>query len=442
MESGFVATTETNSGAASFVGQVLDGSTLTITDCNNSADISSAGFFAGGLVANVEGDTAGIVMERCSNKYGTITAENRAAGGLLGYMGGNSLRIIDSYSTGSVTADARTGGVLGSIEEDVTGSFLIANCYSMGAITSTSTNDGHGIVGRSGTNDLTVSNCYYSSTTTPTTNGAKDDGAIAKTSDEFGSGEVAWLLNAANTEGVLDVNASADRALWNQYLVRTPSTGEFQGGEPNPVLDESDRTGKLVRAAFMIPAPFDNTYAYANEGTRIALPRGYTAYHLNSSTGTTITNPYAIAAGTGDFSVYMEGIGTWEAVGAGQDEATLRTTAVVGSNNGYALSGSGSEADPYVISTPEALAWYAYKVNQHSRTNIVNSDGTLLGFTYDYAYVQLGADIDLEGKPYGGLADESKATAADKYANVLKWIPIDQYYPRFDGKGHTVDHLT
>ena len=78
---------------------------------------------------------------------------------------------------------------------------------------------------------------------------------------------------------------------------------------------------------------------------------------------------------------------------------------------------------------PEALAWYAYKVNQHSRTNIVNSDGTLLGFTYDYAYVQLGADIDLEGKPYGGLADESKATAADKYANVLKWIPIDQYYP-------------
>ena len=144
VESGFVATTETNSGAASFVGQVLDGSTLTITDCNNSADISSAGFFAGGLVANVEGDTAGIVMERCSNKYGTITAENRAAGGLLGYMGGNSLRIIDSYSTGSVTADARTGGVLGSIEEDVTGSFLIANCYSMGAITSTSTNDVHG----------------------------------------------------------------------------------------------------------------------------------------------------------------------------------------------------------------------------------------------------------------------------------------------------------
>ena len=43
--------------------------------------------------------------------------------------------------------------------------------------------------------------------------------------------------------------------------------------------------------------------------------------------------------------------------------------------------------------------------------------------------MQLGADIDLEGKPYGGLADESKATAADKYANVLKWILLTSITP-------------
>ena len=199
--------------------------------------------------------------------------------------------------------------------------------------------------------------------------------------------------------------------------------------------------GKLVRAAFMIPAPFDNTYAYANEGTRIALPRGYTAYHLNSSTGTTITNPYAIAAGTGDFSVYMEGIGTWEAVGAGQDEATLRTTAVVGSNNGYALSGSGSEADPYVISTPEALAWYAYKVNQHSRTNIVTP---MARFLVSRTIMPMCSWVRISTWRASPMADwptSQKPSAADKYANVLKWIPIDQYYPRFDGKGHTVDHL-
>ena len=76
-----------------------------------------------------------------------------------------------------------------------------------------------------------------------------------------------------------------------------------------------------------------------------------------------------------------------------------------------------------MVSTPEALAWYAYQVNQHSTTNITNSDGTTPGLTYDYAYVQLGADIDLLGAAYGGKVNDAGATSADKYANVLDWVP-------------------
>ena len=55
--------------------------------------------------------------------------------------------------------------------------------------------------------------------------------------------------------------------------------------------------------------------------------------------------------------------------------------------------------------------------------------------------MQLGADIDLLGAAYGGSADETLPTAAERYANVLEWVPIDQRDPHFDGLGHTIDHL-
>ena len=131
----------------------------------------------------------------------------------------------------------------------------------------------------------------------------------------------------------------------------------------------------------------------------------------------------------------------WGEVGAIQDEAELRTTAVAGSENGFALSGEGSEASPYVISSPEAFAWYAHKVNNSGTSTIANSDGSTPGLTYNKAYVNLGANIDLLGKPYGGKADETQPTAAQKYANVLDWIPISNVLPHFDGKGHTISQI-
>ena len=55
--------------------------------------------------------------------------------------------------------------------------------------------------------------------------------------------------------------------------------------------------------------------------------------------------------------------------------------------------------------------------------------------------IHICADIDLLGAAYGGSEDLSKGAAAEKYANVLEWVPIQQHTPNLDGLGHTIDHL-
>ena len=81
-------------------------------------------------------------------------------------------------------------------------------------------------------------------------------------------------------------------------------------------------------------------------------------------------------------------------------------------------SGTGTEADPYVIATPEQLAFLAQSVKA--------------GETYEGKFIVLSADIDLGGK---------------------EWMPIGLYkyentsgndFPfngSFDGKGYTVSNF-
>ena len=119
----------------------------------------------------------------------------------------------------------------------------------------------------------------------------------------------------------------------------------------------------------------------------------------------------------------------WGQVGAFQSEADLRTVDAGGGLK--ALSGTGTAADPYVIATPEALAWFAYKVNA----------GTTDGLAADKQNAKLAADIDLAGTSYTG-ADAAQVDADPSKA--LRWIPLGSesapYQAAFDGGGHTVDH--
>ena len=77
-------------------------------------------------------------------------------------------------------------------------------------------------------------------------------------------------------------------------------------------------------------------------------------------------------------------------------------------------SGTGTEADPYVIATPAQLEAFAESVN--------------LGTSYKDKYVKLGADIDMAGRPG-------------------KWRPAGMYDGKsfdgiLDGDNHTISHVS
>lgn len=140
-------------------------------------------------------------------------------------------------------------------------------------------------------------------------------------------------------------------------------------------------------------------------------------------------------------------IDTWSAVGKLQDEATLRATVVVNGEGGVsnlaaigskALSGVGTAASPLVISSPEALAWFAYQVN--SEGSVTGGGSTVAAKS---ASVQLGADLDLMGTAYTGKTPTA-VEASPSYA--LPWSPIGTsstiaYAGAWDGVGHEIDYL-
>ena len=156
----------------------------------------------------------------CGYNYGTITGCYNAGtvSGLLNSVGGvcgmNSGTITDCCNTGTVsvevsntgagTANIYVGGVCGW---NKTGS-EITGCYNIGEVRGTGTGtvniyDG----GVCGYNGGTIINCYYDSDKYIGNAVEYNEGTVTdvdgKTTDQFASGEVAYLLNGSTSEGTL-----------------------------------------------------------------------------------------------------------------------------------------------------------------------------------------------------------------------------------------------
>ena len=409
-----------------------------------------------------------LILRGCSNAA-DVSANGANAGALIGLCGSTTVTVNECFNTGSVQAASSAGGLVGAVRDGVasvggSAQAAFANCFNTGSVAA---DDGKaaGAFGTPCPASARCGNIFYDSTVAPAD---ATVGTAAKSTAQFASGEVTWMLNAvASYSGVFDPDNLEDSGTWRQHIARDASTGELQTtGDPLPLYGRpEDGTTTVGRATFVAPPPLADTYAYVNDDSKLALPAGYSSYHLDTATGTSITSPYTVPndGSAYDFKVYLgEGaIDSWAAVGAAQNEATLRATDVSGVSGLKALSGAGSEANPYVLSTPEAFAWFANQVNTQGGNGISNTpapgvddptfeatagtntewDGTVVPITYGEACASLGADIDLLGAAYGGAADESKTTAAEKYADVLDWVPINQGKLHFDGLGHTVDHL-
>ncbi len=164
--------------------------TGTITNCYNTGSVSGLGN-VGGVNGYNDGGTI-------TNSYnaGSVSGTERYVGGVSGYNDGGT--ITNCYNVGSVGGSGYVGGVNGWNKG------IITNCYNTGSVSGTGVNVG-GVIGRNESN-ASITNCYYDSTIyTGNAIGANDgttEKVEGKTTEQFKTGEVAYLLQNGQSEEI------------------------------------------------------------------------------------------------------------------------------------------------------------------------------------------------------------------------------------------------
>jgi len=165
--------------------------TGTITNCYNTGSVSGSEGNVGGVNGYNDGGTI-------TNSYnaGSVSGTERYVGGVSGYNDGGT--ITNCYNVGSVGGSGYVGGVNGWNKG------IITNCYNTGSVSGTGVNVG-GVIGRNESN-ASITNCYYGSTIyTGNAIGANDgttEKVEGKTTEQFKTGEVAYLLQNGQSEEI------------------------------------------------------------------------------------------------------------------------------------------------------------------------------------------------------------------------------------------------
>ena len=207
------------SGSSGFVGGVSgDNSKGTIINSYNAGSVSGKEFVGGvsgynytgsitdcyniGSVSGSEGNVGGVngwnkgTITNCYN-VGSVSGTEHYVGGVNGYNDGGT--ITNCYNTGSsVSGSGYVGGVNGRNQGTIT------NCYNTSSVSGKERYVG-GVIGRNESN-ATITNCYYDSTIyTGNAIGANDgttEKVEGKTTKQFKTGEVTYLLQNGQSEGI------------------------------------------------------------------------------------------------------------------------------------------------------------------------------------------------------------------------------------------------
>ena len=178
----------------------------------------------------------------CGEKYGTMencysastVSGANAVGGVCGDNCGSS-KLINCYNTGTVIGTSWTswyiGGVCGILNDGT-----IQNCYSTGTVSGSHTSVG-GVCGQTQGTSANISNCYFdSSKCDKHAVGVIYKGTVekteSKTTEQFASGEVAYLLNGKKSEGTAESPLA-----WYQNIDRDGVTADAY-----PFLDSDHGT--------------------------------------------------------------------------------------------------------------------------------------------------------------------------------------------------------
>ena len=223
-----------------YAGGICTQNSGTIQNCTYAGTVHGNNS-AGGICGNNNTGT----IENCYTT-GTVTSETYAGG----ICGTNDIGTIENcYTTGTVTGEKYAGGICGKNFTNGT----VENCYSTCTVTGSSA-DGiesstGGICGinNDGTN-IAITNCYWLEGTCSTGIGNGNGEATSKTTEQFASGEVAYLLQNGQT---------------------TQAWGQTLGTDSHPVLT-TDEASKVYAYSIYNGSDAAET-GYANNGASIGL---------------------------------------------------------------------------------------------------------------------------------------------------------------------------
>lgn len=126
---GTVSGPTTDDGAGGIVGYLDDG---TVEKCYNLGTITSTEWYgdAGGIVGYIH-NTSDARVSQCYNT-GEVTALNKSAGGIVGFIYTEASVVENCYNTGSITSNSTVGGIVGEYWGSV--NITVQSCYSTGAV--------------------------------------------------------------------------------------------------------------------------------------------------------------------------------------------------------------------------------------------------------------------------------------------------------------------
>ena len=401
----------------------------TVTGCifsgSGSGSVSGYSNAVGGVVG---WNDSGANVENCYNTGSVnVIGNSSAVGGVVGYNGSSST-VENCYNTGSVTSsDSPVGGVVGYNISSVT------NCYNTGTV---SGSGGH-VDGVVGDNRGTVKNCYYQidkgaivgigGTT------ADDTTTVAKTAEQFASGEVAYLLQSNQTDGSSQV--------WGQTLGgeedSLPTLVALNPGAAQPVYKVTFKYGyegapeeKISYSNGSVEFPAFERTGYTLAGWT---PTGTTISQDTTFTAQWTANTYTVTLHTNDGTIAEDQNVTTYTYGIG---ATLPTTVT---REGYTFEGwyekEDLTGDPVTEIGKDAIGdkayWAKWKANEYKVTLHTN-DGTIAegqnisSYTYGIG-ATLPTSVTREGYTFAGWYEKEDFTG-DPVAAIGKDAMGDKTY--------------
>ena len=167
-----IFTTTAGTDVDGLLSYIASNATLSITDCSaEDITVTGGGHYAGGLVAQIMSNNP-VTILRC-HTTGSVTRSStgRHFGGLVGSIQSADVKIINCYSTCSVTGYQFTGGLVGSwwsSDNFSGGSGGIYHSFASGIITDKGNSGDGGLVGVLDVPGITITNSVaWNSSITP-----------------------------------------------------------------------------------------------------------------------------------------------------------------------------------------------------------------------------------------------------------------------------------